>query len=352
MAGAARPRSRPAIRPRYASGSPIKHVVFIIQENRSFNNLFMGYPKATTQSYGYDSNGNKIALKPRRASRGVGYRALPHRHFSPPATGRDSLPGTDCKMDGWNRARLRGEHSRELRLRVRPAKSKSSRTGRWRSSTCSPTKCSRRTSTEVSSRISTPSRPSPSRGRRSERSRGDAKAERAIPSRRCDKRERTGRVDRRLLRQPDDRERGRRGRSELALLHRRRLRRRRAVVGLSSRPQDLQRSGLERRRHQSAGAVSRATLPAGSSRTSPGSRRLDASSDHPGLNAANGPAWVASVVNAIGESKFWRFDGDLHHVGRLGRLVRPGPAGLRRLRRPRISRAVDRRLAVRAARAT
>ncbi|MBV8530857.1 MAG: hypothetical protein JO104_06030, partial [Candidatus Eremiobacteraeota bacterium] len=39
---------------RRASASPITHVVFIIEENRSFNNLFMGYPGATTQNYGYD----------------------------------------------------------------------------------------------------------------------------------------------------------------------------------------------------------------------------------------------------------------------------------------------------------
>jgi len=28
-------------------------------------------------------------------------------------------------------------------------------------------------------------------------------------------------------------------------------------------------------------------------------------SDHPGLNSAAGPAWVASLVNAVGTSKFW-----------------------------------------------
>ena len=42
--------------------SPIAHVVFIIQENRSFNNLFMGYPGATTATYGYATNGRKIRL--------------------------------------------------------------------------------------------------------------------------------------------------------------------------------------------------------------------------------------------------------------------------------------------------
>ena len=33
-------------------GHYIKHVVVIIQENRSFDNLFQGYPNADTQSYG------------------------------------------------------------------------------------------------------------------------------------------------------------------------------------------------------------------------------------------------------------------------------------------------------------
>ncbi len=44
--------------------SPIRHVVFIIQENRSFDNLFQGYPGADTQSWGYNSRGEKIMLAP------------------------------------------------------------------------------------------------------------------------------------------------------------------------------------------------------------------------------------------------------------------------------------------------
>ena len=42
----------------------IKHVVIIMQENRSFDNLFQGYPGADTQPYGFDSHGNKITLQP------------------------------------------------------------------------------------------------------------------------------------------------------------------------------------------------------------------------------------------------------------------------------------------------
>ena len=86
---------------RAASGSPIRHVVFIIQENRSFNNLFMGYPGATTQDYGYDTDGRKIHLR----SRGLESNwdiAHTSTAFFAACDGRGKLPGTECKMDGWN----------------------------------------------------------------------------------------------------------------------------------------------------------------------------------------------------------------------------------------------------------
>ena len=47
-----------------AAASKIKHVIIIVQENRSFDNLFQRYPGANTQSFGFDSNGNKITLVP------------------------------------------------------------------------------------------------------------------------------------------------------------------------------------------------------------------------------------------------------------------------------------------------
>lgn len=41
----------------------IKHIVVIIQENRSFNDLFYGFPGAKTAAYGYGMNDEKIELK-------------------------------------------------------------------------------------------------------------------------------------------------------------------------------------------------------------------------------------------------------------------------------------------------
>jgi phospholipase C len=45
-----------------ADGSPIKHVVIVLQENRTFENIFHGYPGAQTVDAGYDSAGNRIPL--------------------------------------------------------------------------------------------------------------------------------------------------------------------------------------------------------------------------------------------------------------------------------------------------
>jgi phospholipase C len=84
-----------------ASGSPIQHVVFIIQENRSFNNLFMGFPKAKTQNYGYDMHGNKIVLHSQtlKTEWDIDHSA---NAFFVACDGTGKLPGTQCKMDGWN----------------------------------------------------------------------------------------------------------------------------------------------------------------------------------------------------------------------------------------------------------
>lgn len=86
---------------RRANTTPIQHVIFIVQENRSFNNLFMGYPGAKTRSYGFDTHGNKIQLKPQDLSEGwdLGHTS---QDFFKACDGIGDLPGTKCKMDGWD----------------------------------------------------------------------------------------------------------------------------------------------------------------------------------------------------------------------------------------------------------
>jgi phospholipase C len=46
-----------------SGGSPIKHVVVIVQENRSFDNVFAGFPGADAPMYGYMHTGQRVNLK-------------------------------------------------------------------------------------------------------------------------------------------------------------------------------------------------------------------------------------------------------------------------------------------------
>jgi phospholipase C len=86
---------------RRASSTKIQHIVIIVQENRSFNNLFYGVPGAHTVKYGYTSNGQKIKLQP------VGLETrwdIEHDSagFFAACNGTGSYPGTDCQMNGFN----------------------------------------------------------------------------------------------------------------------------------------------------------------------------------------------------------------------------------------------------------
>ena len=54
-----------------ASGAgKITHIVYIVQENRSFDNMFQGYPGANTVSSGKLSNGQTVKLAPVKLSVG------------------------------------------------------------------------------------------------------------------------------------------------------------------------------------------------------------------------------------------------------------------------------------------
>jgi phospholipase C len=80
----------------------IAHVVIIVQENRTVDNLFQGYPGADTQSFGYTSTGRKVTLVP--LSLGLAW-DIDHtaKSFFAACDGRGSLPGTKCKMDGFDK---------------------------------------------------------------------------------------------------------------------------------------------------------------------------------------------------------------------------------------------------------
>ncbi len=88
---------------RRAATSPIQHVIFVVQENRSFNFMFMGYKGALTQNYGYDTNHNKIMLHQQTISTSWDIDHSINAYYAD-CDGTGSLPGTNCKLDGWNNA--------------------------------------------------------------------------------------------------------------------------------------------------------------------------------------------------------------------------------------------------------
>ncbi|HZV76323.1 MAG TPA: alkaline phosphatase family protein [Candidatus Babeliales bacterium] len=95
-------QSGAALRSLNSSGAgKITHIVYIVQENRSFDNMFHGYPGADTVSEGQNSEGQTIVLQPR--SMKVPY-DIDHSAAAmfEACNGTGKLPGTDCRMNGFN----------------------------------------------------------------------------------------------------------------------------------------------------------------------------------------------------------------------------------------------------------
>jgi phospholipase C len=84
------------------AAAKIKHIVYIVQENRSFDNLFQGYPGADTVSSGKNSKGQTITLQPvsLKTEYIIDHSAM--AMFSA-CDGTGKLPGTQCRMDGFDK---------------------------------------------------------------------------------------------------------------------------------------------------------------------------------------------------------------------------------------------------------
>ena len=79
-----------------------KHVVYVVQENRSFDDIFQGYPHADTVLRGKDSYGKTIKLRPISLKTAYEIDHSAQGMFAA-CNGTGPLPGTDCRMDGFNR---------------------------------------------------------------------------------------------------------------------------------------------------------------------------------------------------------------------------------------------------------
>jgi phospholipase C len=84
------------------AGGKIKHIVYIVQEGRSFDNLFNGYPGANTVSKGKNSNGQTITLQPSSLKETYRIDDSADSMFAA-CNGTGRLPGTQCKMNGFNK---------------------------------------------------------------------------------------------------------------------------------------------------------------------------------------------------------------------------------------------------------
>ena len=94
-------RSGAALRALDASGAgKIGHVVFIVQENRSFDNLFAGYPGADTVSSGRTFHDRTIKLQPVSLKKWYEIDHSAEAMFVA-CNGTGKLPGTDCRMNGF-----------------------------------------------------------------------------------------------------------------------------------------------------------------------------------------------------------------------------------------------------------
>lgn len=52
------------MRPVMSPDTPIKHVIVIVQENRSFDNIFAGFPGANAPTFGLEHDGTMVPLRP------------------------------------------------------------------------------------------------------------------------------------------------------------------------------------------------------------------------------------------------------------------------------------------------
>ncbi len=84
-----------------AGAGKIKHVVYVVQENRSFDDMFQAYPGANTVSSGKDSTGGRIKLQPISLKTRF---EIDHSAFAmfKACDGKGKLPGTRCRMDGFD----------------------------------------------------------------------------------------------------------------------------------------------------------------------------------------------------------------------------------------------------------
>ncbi|HEY3676925.1 MAG TPA: hypothetical protein VGK84_13140, partial [Candidatus Tumulicola sp.] len=107
--GGSGPIPTPSSAPTVAPNSPIQHIIVVVQENRTPDQLFQAFPGADTQSYGYNHLGEKVALKevPLQEPLTPGNY---YKNFVQECNGTGSDPTANCQMNGFDIPTIEGNH--------------------------------------------------------------------------------------------------------------------------------------------------------------------------------------------------------------------------------------------------
>jgi phospholipase C len=102
-----------AISPATIGRGKITHVIYVVQGGRSFDNLFQGYPGAQTVSSGKISTGKTVQLQPisLKARYEIGTSA---QDMFVACDGAGKIPGTQCRMDAFDKE---GHHGGPKRVK-------------------------------------------------------------------------------------------------------------------------------------------------------------------------------------------------------------------------------------------
>ena len=323
----------------------IKHVVWIVQENRSFNDMFMGFPGARTATSGKNSMGQTVKLQP--VSLTTRYE-IDHsaRGMFNACDGTGKLPGTDCRMDGFNLEEEYGGPSQGQYVYVPHSESKPYwdmahefvLADHMHASQLDESFVAHQyiIAAQAQSSVDVPDGAWGCEG-------GASETVQTITHKRT-----YGNEPAPVLRLSDARRRARHRPPLVAVLHEQlHAARRRVLVGISGGQAHLQRTRLEEGRHRSAEALLHRRQSGASSQASPGSRRSAPTPTTWTAVAGFGPSWVTSVVNAVGESKFWDSTAVFVQWDDWGGSYDPVPAAVQRLRRPGLPRSAHRDLRLR-----
>jgi phospholipase C len=98
----------PTPQPTSNPAQPIQHVIIMIQENRTPDQLFQAFPGADTQSYGFTHTGKKVNLREVR----LRSKSTPGNYyvdFKQDCNSPSGPPGKDCQMNGFDLPLINGQ---------------------------------------------------------------------------------------------------------------------------------------------------------------------------------------------------------------------------------------------------